>query len=64
MIPYPPPVYGFSIIGAAFLGALPLAGIIWLAGSEKRSLRLCSYALLAIVAFMTFYWPSIPRDLF
>jgi hypothetical protein len=64
VIPYPPPAYAGSVIGAALLMALPLAGVFWTAGAESRVLRWLGFIALALLAFMTFYWPSIPRDLF
>jgi len=64
VIPYPPPAYAGSVIGAALLMALPLAGVFWVAGAESRVLRWLGFIALALLAFMTFYWPSIPNDLF
>lgn len=64
MIPYPPPAYAGSVVGATLLVAFPLAGVFWLAGVENRAIRWPGYAALALMAFTTFYWPSIPKDLF
>jgi hypothetical protein len=64
VIPYPPPAYAGSVIGAALLVALPLAGVFWATGAKSRVLRWLGFIALALLAFMTFYWPSIPRDLF
>jgi hypothetical protein len=62
---YPPSIYAISVITAALLVAVPLAGIYWMAaGAESRLVRWSGYAALALLAAMTFYWPSIPRDLF
>jgi hypothetical protein len=62
--PYPPSAYAGSVIGAALLMALPLAGMSWVVGAENRVLRCLGFIVLAFLAFMTFYWPSIPHDLF
>jgi hypothetical protein len=64
VIPYPPSAYAGSVIGAALLMALPLAGMSWVVGAENRVLRWLGFIVLALLAFMTFYWPSIPQDLF
>ena len=64
VIPYPPPVYAGSVVGAALLVAVPLAGVFWLAGAENRAVRWIGFTVLALLALMTFYWPSIPNDLF
>jgi hypothetical protein len=64
VIPYPPAAYAGSVIGAALLMALPLAGMFWVVGAESRVLRWLGFIVLALLAFMTFYWPSIPNDLF
>jgi hypothetical protein len=64
VISYPPSSHAGSVVFAALLAALPLAGVFWMAGAENRALRWSGYAALAFLAFMTFYWPSIPRDLF
>jgi hypothetical protein len=64
VLPYPPPPYAGSVVGAALLVALPLAGVFWLAGAENRASRWLGYALLALLAFMAFYWPRIPNNIF
>ena len=64
VIPYPPPAYAGSVIGAALLVALPLACAFRLAGAESRVLHWLGFIVLALLAFMTFYWPSIPNNLF
>jgi hypothetical protein len=64
VIPYPPPAYAGSVIGAALLMALAPAGVFWVAGAESRVLRWLGFIVLALLAFMRFYWPSIPNDLF
>ena len=61
---YPPSAYAISVMMAALLVAVPLTGIYWMSRAESRPLRWLGYAALALVAFMTLYWPSIPRDLF
>jgi hypothetical protein len=64
LIPYPPPAFAGSVIGAALLFALPLAGVIWLATAEDRVLRWLGFIALALLALMTFYWPYVPKDIF
>jgi hypothetical protein len=60
----PTSAYAVSAVTAALLVAVPLTGIYWMAaGAESRLLRWLGYAALAVLAFMTLYWPSIPRDL-
>jgi hypothetical protein len=61
---YPPSAYAISVVVAALVVAVPLTGIYWMARAENRPLRWLGYTALALLAFMTFYWPSIPRDLF
>jgi len=62
---YPPSGHALSVVVAALVLAIPLALAFWLAaGAETRALRWLGYAALVLLAFMTFYWPSIPRDLF
>jgi hypothetical protein len=62
--PYPPPAYAGSVVGAALLMAVPLAGVFWVTATESRVLRWLGFIALALLAFMTFYWPSIPTGLF
>jgi hypothetical protein len=65
VISYPPSAHALSVVVAALLVAIPLAGVFWMAASaESRAPRWLGYTALALLAFMTFYWPSIPRDLF
>lgn len=65
VISYPPSAHAFSVVVAALLVGVPLAGAFWMAASaESRALRWLGYTALALLAFMTFYWPSIPRNLF
>jgi len=64
VIDYPPSFYSGSILVAALLIALPLAGAFWMTGAQSRAVRWVGYAALVLLAFMTFYWPVIPRDLF
>ena len=64
VIPYPPPAYTGSVIGAALLMALPFVGVFWVAGAESRVLRWLGFTALALLAFMTFYWPIIRNGLF
>jgi len=61
---YPPSAYAISVVVAALVVAVPLTGIYWMARAESRPLHWLGYTALALLAFMTFYWPSIPRDLF
>lgn len=62
---YPPAWHAISVMMAALLVAVPLAGIYWMAaGAENRPLRWLGYIALTLLAFMTLYWPTIPRDLF
>jgi hypothetical protein len=65
VISYPPSAHALSVLVAALLVAVPIAGAYWMAaGAESRALRWLGYAALALLAFMTFYWHSIPRNLF
>jgi hypothetical protein len=65
VISYPPSAHALSVVAAALLMAVPLAGAFWMAaGAESRALRWSGYTALALLALMTFYWPSIPRDIF
>jgi hypothetical protein len=62
---YPPSGHALSVVMASLVVAIPLALAFWLAaGAETRALSWLGYAALVLLAFMTFYWPSIPRDLF
>lgn len=62
---YPPSWHAISVIFAALLVAVPLAGIYWMAArAPNRLLRWLGYTALALMAFMALYWPTIPRDLF
>jgi hypothetical protein len=62
---YPPSAHAISVVMAALLVAVPVAWIYWMATkSESRALRMLGYTVLALLAFMIFYWHSIPRDLF
>jgi len=64
VISYPPSFYSASVVVAALLTAVPLAGTLWAARAENPTVRWAGYIALALLAFMTFYWPTIPRDLF
>jgi hypothetical protein len=65
IISYPPSGHALSVVVAALVVAIPLAFAFWLAaGAESRALRWLGYTALVLLAFMTFYWPSIPRELF
>jgi hypothetical protein len=64
IIPYFPPAYAFSVIIAALLAALPFAAAFIIAGAQGRALRWTGYLALALLAFMTLYWPLISTNIF
>lgn len=65
VISYPPSAHALSVVVAALLVAVPFAGAFWMAAVAKgRALRWSGYTALALLAFLTLYWPSIPRNLF
>ena len=62
---YPPSGHALSVVVAALLMALPIALAVCVAAeSQSRAVRWVGYGALILLAFMTFYWPSIPRYLF
>jgi hypothetical protein len=59
---YPPSAHAISVVLAALVIAIPLAVVA--VGAQSRALRWVGYVALVLLAFMTLYWPMIPRDLF
>lgn len=63
-MPFPPSPFAGSILIAALVGGAAFVLAFAITQSASRLLRWTGYAMMCLLAFFTFYWPVIPRDLF